>query len=63
MLRRADWFQPKVIGWGIAPVTWQGWIWTMTWAAALTILRLGSVNGPSDNRYFVFFCADCLPGI
>jgi len=40
------WFGPKVVGWGPAPKTWQGWIITLVWLASviLTLLYLHSIK-------------------
>ncbi|MGY8771400.1 MAG: hypothetical protein ACKVH8_23550 [Pirellulales bacterium] len=31
------WFRPKRIGWGLTPVTWQGWLYTLYWAIVLCL--------------------------
>ena len=35
--RKAEWFQPKRIGWGLTPRTWQGFVWAILWAFVLII--------------------------
>ena len=35
MFGKPQWFRPKSIGWGLKPVTWQGWGYTALWCAAL----------------------------
>ena len=35
------WFKPKTYGYGATPVTWQGWVVTTAFAAALVIVTLG----------------------
>lgn len=35
MFGKPQWFKPKTFGWGLTPVTWQGWIYTLVWAVAL----------------------------
>ena len=42
MFRKTEWFRPKRLGWGIFPITWQGWVYTMFWAFALTIPLLAA---------------------
>ncbi|PHS17703.1 MAG: hypothetical protein COA78_02975 [Blastopirellula sp.] len=38
MLRgKPNWFRPKTIGWGLTPVTWQGWLYTLYWALFLCV--------------------------
>ncbi len=35
MFGKPNWFRPKAIGWGLTPITWQGWAYTATWSAAI----------------------------
>jgi len=35
MFGKPNWFRPKAIGWGLRPITWQGWAYTATWATAI----------------------------
>jgi hypothetical protein len=35
MFGKPAWFRPKLIGWGLKPVTWQGWAYTAIWAGVL----------------------------
>jgi hypothetical protein len=35
MFGKPNWFRPKAIGWGLCPVTWQGWAYTAAWSAAI----------------------------
>ena len=42
MFRKAAWFRPKRFGWGIFPISWQGWVYTMVWALALIIAALAT---------------------
>ena len=37
MFGKPNWFRPKMIGYGLKPVTWQGWAYTLTWAAILLL--------------------------
>ena len=32
---KPEWFRPKRRGWGLTPVTWQGWVYTASWSAAI----------------------------
>ncbi|MEX2175003.1 MAG: hypothetical protein WD872_11620 [Pirellulaceae bacterium] len=44
MFGKPHWFRPKAIGWGIAPVSWQGWIYAALWVGAIAgpfVLLLG----------------------
>jgi hypothetical protein len=35
MFGKPQWFRPKAIGWGLTPIKWQGWTYTLLWAAAI----------------------------
>jgi len=37
MFGKASWFREKRIGWGLTPVTWQGWVYTLVWTAVLLV--------------------------
>jgi hypothetical protein len=35
MFGKPQWFVPKKFGWGLHPVTWQGWVYTLAWAGVI----------------------------
>ena len=35
MFGKPDWFRPKRRGWGLTPITWQGWTYTAIWCGVL----------------------------
>ncbi len=35
MFGRPDWFRDKEVGWGLTPITWAGWAYTVAWIAAI----------------------------
>jgi hypothetical protein len=37
MFGKPEWFEAKKIGWGLRPVTWQGWAYTGAWASAIGV--------------------------
>jgi hypothetical protein len=37
LLGRPEWFARKQRGWGIAPVTWQGWGYAVTWSLVIGV--------------------------
>lgn len=37
MFGKPEWFKPKTFGWGLQPVTKQGWIYTGVWLGVLLI--------------------------
>jgi len=36
--RPGRWFRPKLFGWGVVPVTWQGWAMTLAFVVLLGLL-------------------------
>ncbi|WP_254513272.1 hypothetical protein [Anatilimnocola floriformis] len=32
-----NWFRPKTVGWGLKPITWQGWGYAATWIGVITV--------------------------
>jgi hypothetical protein len=32
-----SWFRPKEWGWGLVPITWQGWAYTFLWVALIVL--------------------------
>jgi len=37
MFGKPHWFRKKNIGWGLTPITIQGWIYALAWAAVLAL--------------------------
>ena len=37
MFGKPQWFRPKAIGWGLIPVSWQGWFYAGGWAGAISL--------------------------
>jgi hypothetical protein len=35
MFGQPQWFRPKKIGWGLSPICWQGWVYTVGWVSAI----------------------------
>jgi len=31
MFGKPQWFRPKAFGWGLLPITWQGWAYSAAW--------------------------------
>ncbi len=36
MFGKPEWFKKKVLGWGLTPVSWQGWVYALVWAGVIT---------------------------
>lgn len=37
MFGKPEWFRAKKFGWGLVPITWQGWVYTGSWCAAIVL--------------------------
>ena len=37
MFGNPEWFRERKVGWGLAPITWQGWAYTASWASVLCL--------------------------
>ena len=37
MFGNPQWFRPKTIGWGLVPITWQGWLYTGAWTGTMVL--------------------------
>ncbi len=37
MFGKPQWFKPKTWGWGVHPVTWQGWAWVAGWLGVMLV--------------------------
>ena len=37
MFGKPDWFRVKTVGWGLRPVKWKGWLYSVAWGAAICL--------------------------
>ena len=44
MFGKPEWFHEKTSGWGLYPVAWQGWAYTVVWASVLVLPFLLLLN-------------------
>lgn len=35
MFGKPEWFKKKKWGWGLTPITWQGWVYTLVWSGVI----------------------------
>lgn len=35
MFGKPEWFRDKKVGWGLVPVRWQGWVYSVIWCLVL----------------------------
>jgi hypothetical protein len=48
MFGKPDWFKDKKVGWGLTPIKWQGWAYTLVWGAVIAgpfLLLISRENG------------------
>ena len=45
-ITKKRWFGPKIVGWGPAPKSWEGWLVTLVWLASIlfTVFYLHSTK-------------------
>lgn len=44
MFGKPEWFREKVWGWGLVPITWQGWAYTAVWVAVMVVPFTGFIS-------------------
>src|SRR5262245_38544643 len=57
MFGKPQWFRPKTIGWGLVPITWQGWLYTAAWSGTMVLpflLLLGRHQPMEATAWMVF---------
>lgn len=37
MFGKPQWFRPKRFGWGLVPITWQGWLYSAGWLGTIML--------------------------
>ena len=52
MIGKPEWFKYRIFGWGLAPKTWQGWVYTATLATVLGFVT--AVTATSALHPFAF---------
>ena len=44
MFGKPQWIKPKTFGWGIHPITWQGWSWCGIWLGVMLVPFTGFMS-------------------
>ncbi len=58
MFGQPQWFKPKSIGYGITPTCWQGWCYTLIWAAVIVLpVFVLSVRGQTFELFIWLIAA------
>jgi hypothetical protein len=57
MFGKPEWFREKTFGWGLTPVTWQGWAYTATWSLVTSIPFVGFAVFERWPEAFVWLAA------
>lgn len=45
MIAKKEWFRPRIMGWGLRPVVWEGWVYI----AIAVLLFLAALNLPIND--------------
>ncbi len=45
MIAKKDWFKPRIFGWGLRPVKWEGWVYI----TVVVLLFLAALNLPISD--------------
>jgi hypothetical protein len=53
MIAKKEWFKPRIFGWGLRPVTWEGWIYIVI----AVLLIIGAINLPIPQLYGVIIAS------
>ncbi len=54
MKNKKLWFKAKMYGWGWQPVSWEGWVVTLIYVAAITLIFLDVGNVAHSGNKAVF---------
>ncbi len=56
MFGKPEWFKKKTFGWGVTPISWQGWLYTGVWVTAifLPFLFFLFARGPVESTVWLF---------
>ncbi len=56
MFGKPEWFREKTVGWGLTPITWQGWAYALIWMAVIVAPFLGLLalrGGPEAALWLI----------
>ena len=54
MFGKAEWFRSKASGFGLHPVTWRGWAYTLAWSAVVGAPFIGLMARHQGPEAFVW---------
>jgi hypothetical protein len=60
MFGRSEWFRPKRIGWGLVPITWQGWLYSAGWLAAIMLPFLLLTGRHQPTEASIWMALACI---
>ena len=52
MIGKPEWFKYRIFGWGVAPKTWQGWVYVATVAFVLGLTMAVGINDTAKMWIF-----------
>ena len=56
MFGKPQWFREKNLGWGLVPITWQGWVYSTVWGSVIvgpTIALVAANKGAVETLIWV----------
>lgn len=57
MFGKPQWFREKKSGWGLTPITWQGWTYTAGWTSVLLLPYLAFLTRHQLAEAFIWLAA------
>ncbi len=60
MFGKPQWFRRKKVGWGLRPVTVQGWLYTAAWSAVLALPFATLVLRNQPAEALIWLAAACV---
>lgn len=54
MFGKPNWFKEKQVGWGVTPVSWQGWSYAVIWGVAIALPFILLISSHKVPEAFVW---------
>lgn len=54
MFGNPAWFRPKTVGWGLTPISWQGWAYALAWIGVIGLPFVGMLWGEMAPQALVW---------
>jgi hypothetical protein len=57
MFGKPNWFKENQIGWGLKPITWQGWSYSVLWGSAIALPLLALLSSQKFPEALIWLTA------